>query len=436
MSGESTRRDWLRVAMAAGATAGAASAARAESMIDVKFAPTPALRIGLIGTGVRGNGLIRYFQPLEGVRFTALCDLLDSKAAEASAVIVKAGTQAEAPALYSGSETAYEKLLARDDIDLVLIATPWRWHTTMAVAAMRASKHVGVEVPAALTIEECWHLVDTSEKTRRHCMQLENCCYGYNELLVLNLVKAGLLGELTHAECAYNHDLRSQLFQTEGEGLWRRAEHLRRNGNLYPTHGLGPVANYLGINRGDRFDTLVSLSSLSVSLAAYRDTHLASDDARRRETYLCGDHNVSLIRTARGRLITLEHNVVSPQPQDRINLIAGTKGMFRDNPARLYIDGKASTAFTSLDAYKKQYEHPWWTRSIERVRRDEGHGGMDYVMARRIAEFMKQGLAPDMDVYDAAALSAPGPLSEASVRKGGAPVRFPDFTRGRSNQRQ
>jgi hypothetical protein len=261
-------------------------------------------------------------------------------------------------------------------------------------------------------------------------VQLENCCYGYNELLVLTLARAGVLGDLTHAACAYNHDLRGELFSNGGEGLWRRLEHLKRNGNLYPTHGLGPVANYFDVNRGDRFDTLVSMSSPVASLPAYAREHLPADDPRRKETYRCGDLNVSLIRTARGRLITLEHNVSTPQPYDRINLVAGTKGIFRDYPPRIYVDGKTPEEFGPIDPFKPKYEHPYWTKVGQLARELGGHGGMDFVMAYRLIECMKEGTAPDIDVYDAAAWSAPGPLSEASVAKGSAPMRFPDFTRG------
>jgi predicted dehydrogenase len=306
----------------------------------------------------------------------------------------------------------------------------------MAVAAMKAGKHVGVEVPAARTLDECWQLVNTSEATRRHCIQLENCCYGYNELMVLNMVRAGLFGELTHGAGAYNHDLRSELFSTRGEGLWRRFEHLDRNGNLYPMHGLGPVAHYMDVNRGDRFDTIVSMSSISAGLQAYRKEKVAPDDPRQKEVYKEGDFNVSLIRTVKGRVIELEHNVSSPQPYDRINLIAGTKGIFRDYPARIYFDGMRSEEFSSLDAYKKQYEHPLWTRMGEIAKELGGHGGMDFIMAYRLVECMRNGTAPDIDVYDAAAWSAPGPLSEASVAGGSTPQKFPDFTRGKWQTRQ
>jgi hypothetical protein len=249
------------------------------------------------------------------------------------------------------------------------------------------------------------------------------------------MVRAGLFGELTHGAGAYNHDLRSVLFSAGGEGLWRRFEHFDRNGNLYPMHGLGPVAHYMDVNRGDRFDTLVSMSSISAGLQAYRKEKLKADDPRQKEIYRQGDFNVSLIRTVKGRVIELEHNVSSPQPYDRINLIAGTKGIFRDYPPRVYIEGARREEFTNLDAYKAKYEHPLWTRMGEIAKELGGHGGMDFIMAYRLIECMKNGTAPEIDVYDAAAWSAPGPLSEASVAGGSTPQKFPDFTRGKWSTR-
>ena len=341
MNTDSSRRDLLKLAslgaLAAGATGAAASPPRAASVAGMKFEGKDTVRLGLIGVGGRGSSLLGEFSAIPQVQVNALCDTVKEKVLKAQARLEKAGKRP--PALYHSSDTAFEELVKRDDLDLVLVATPWVWHTRMAVAAMKHGKHVAVEVPAARTIEECWELVNTSESTRRHCIQLENCCYDYNEMLVLNIVRAGLFGDLTHGACAYNHDLRSILFSSEGEGLWRRFEHLNRNGNLYPTHGLGPVANYMDVNHGDRFDYLVSMSSPALGLQTYRKEHVPADDPSQKEVYKEGDFNVSLIRTVKGRVIELEHNVSSPQPYDRINLIAGTKGIFRDYPPRIYIDG-------------------------------------------------------------------------------------------------
>ena len=429
-----SRRDLLKLASMASlgmSLAEAAPQSAGHSVSGMPFEQKENVRLGVIGVGGRGNSLIDNFTAMPEVQVSALCDTVKDKVLRAQAKIERLGKQKVSPALYHSSDHAFEDLLKRDDIDLVVTATPWSWHTPMAVAAMKQGKHVAIEVPAAKTLEECWELVNTSESTRRHCIQLENCCYGYNELMVLNMVRAGLFGELTHGACAYNHDLRSELFSDRGEGLWRRFEHLNRNGNLYPTHGLGPVAHYMDVNRGDRFDYMVSMSSLSASLAAYRKEHVPADDPRQKEVYHCGDLNVSLIRTVKGRVITLEHNTSSPQPYDRINLIAGTKGIFRDYPPRIYVDGTPKEEFGPIDPYKEKFEHRYWKETGELARKLGGHGGMDFVMAYRLVQCIREGKAPDIDVYDAAAWSAPGPLSEQSVAKGSAPVKFPDFTRGR-----
>jgi predicted dehydrogenase len=370
------------------------------------------------------------------VQIAALCDTIKDKVLRTQAKLDRAGKASQPIALFHSDDHAFEGLLKREDIDLVVVATPWIWHVPMAVAAMKQGHHVAIEVPAARTMEECWDMVNTSEATQRHCIQLENCCYGYNEMMVLNMVRAGLFGELTHGGAAYNHDLRSELFSNGGEGLWRRAEQMNRDGNIYPTHGLGPVAHYMDVNRGDRFDTLVSMSSISASLQSYRKEKLAADDPRQKEVYKEGDFNASLIRTVKGRVIELEHNVSSPQPYDRINLIAGTKGIFRDYPPRVYFDGARREAFESLDGYKEKYAPALWKKIGEMAQELGGHGGMDYVMAYRLAECIKLGLPPDIDVYDAAAWSAPIPLSEASVANGSAPQKFPDFTRGKWQTRK
>jgi hypothetical protein len=426
----STRRDLLKLASLAAAGLARGQEA-AKTVAEMRFDPKESVRLGVVGTGGRGTSLVDNFSSVPGASISALCDVVKEKAQRVLARLDRAGKASQKIGLYTDGDHAYEQLVQRDDVDLVVIATPWVWHTRMAVAAMKAGKHVAVEVPAARTLDECWELVKTSEATRRHCIQLENCCYGYNEMMVLNMVRAGLFGDLTHGGAAYNHDLRSILFSPNGEGQWRRFEHLNRNGNLYPTHGLGPVAHYMDVNRGDRFDTLVSMSSLSGGLQQYRKDKLAADDPRQKEVYQEGDFNVSLIRTVKGRVIELEHNVSSPQPYDRINLLAGTKGIFRDYPARVYFDGAPKEEFTSLDAYKAQYEPALWKKVGEMAKELGGHGGMDFVMAYRLIECVKQGLPPDIDVYDAAAWSAPGPLSEASVAQGSAPQKFPDFTRGK-----
>jgi predicted dehydrogenase len=366
---------------------------------------------------------------VEHVRITALCDVVPGKVEQARALMKKAGHDYE-PALFTAGERDFENLSRRDDIDFVYTATPWQWHVPVVVAAMEHGKHAGTEVPAAYTLEDCWKLVDTSERTRRHCLLMENCCYGYNELLVLGMVRDGVFGDLIAGGAAYNHDLREILFENRDEGLWRRAPHTRRNGNLYPTHGLGPVAMYMDVNRGDRLDYLVSMSTGEFGLTRWRADHEPKDSPKWSEKYICGDLNRSLIRTARGRVVLLEHDVTSPRPYSRINSVQGTKGIFEDYPPRIYIEQPdVAEAWKDIAEFKARYEHPFWRAQGERARTG-GHGGMDYIQAWRLVQCMREGLPPDLDVYDAAAWSAPGPLSELSVAKQGQPVAVPDFTRG------
>lgn len=414
-------------------TIAAASETKNNSVIGMKFKPHTVVRMGIIGVGGRGTSLLRDLLAIEQVKLKAICDLDSAKAQKARAMCEKAGQKS--PELYTKGDHDFENLCRRDDLDLIYIATPWNWHVPMAVSALDHGKHVGVEVPAAKTLKECWQLVDASERNQRHCMMLENCCYGYNEMMVLKMVRDGLLGDLLHAEAAYNHDLRGELFSNAGEGLWRRFEHLNRNGNLYPTHGLGPVANYFSINRGDHFDYLVSVSSPSIGFDTYRREHIPAGDPKWKEKYSCGDVNTSITKTAKGRTIMLQHTVSTPHPYDRINLVAGTKGIFRDYPPRIYLDGQEGKEdWSTIDQYKKRFEHPLWTNSGELARKLGGHGGMDFIMSYRLIQCMREGLAPDMDVYDAAAWSAPAPLSEMSVAAGSAPMKFPDFTRGKWKQ--
>lgn len=441
-----SRRGLLKTASLAGATAGMGSLTNAilasdgkwetatpgpggRTMVGVPFERHETVRLGIIGVGGRGTGVCGEFLAVPGVQVKAVCDVVPSKTANAARMVERAGQPR--PTEYHAGDHDYENLCKRDDLDLVYIATPWIWHVRMALSSLQHGHTTATEVPSARTLDECWALVNASERAQKHCMLFENCCYGETELMVLRMCRAGVFGELTHGAGAYIHDLRGELFSDGGEGLWRRFEHLNRNGNLYPTHGLGPVANYLDCNRGDRFDYMVSMSSQSVGLQAWRTEHLKPADPKMKEVYQCGDQNTSLIKTANGRLITVEHNVSEPHPYDRINLIAGTKGMFRDYPPRLYIDGqKEGEQFVGLDAHKADYQHPLWAAQGEMARKNGGHGGMDYIMCRRVIQCMREGLAPDFDVYDAAAWSAPGPLSEISISKGSAPVKFPDFTRG------
>jgi predicted dehydrogenase len=405
-----------------GATPKSASA----TMIGVPFEARERVRLGIIGVGGRGTSLLHDLLAVDGVEVKAICDLVPEKAERANKTVTDAGQPK--PAGFTKGDQDF-KNLNQLDLDIVYIATPWNWHVPMAVDAMKNGKHAAVEVPVATTLRECWDLVNTSEATRKHCVILENCCYGSSEMTVLQMVRDGLFGEITHGEAAYLHDLRGIVTANEGEGLWRRVPHMQRNGNLYPTHGLGPVAHYMDIHRGDRFDYMVSVSSAEASLSAYVKAKFPDGDPKRAEKYICGDMNTSIIKTVRGRTILLQHDVVNPRPYSRLNMIQGTKGAFADYPPRVFEDGQKDEEWQKIDAFKEKYEHSLWKNNGEMARKTGGHGGMDYIMNYRLIDCLKRGLPPDMDVYDAAAWSAPTPLSETSVAQNGAPQKFPDFTR-------
>jgi predicted dehydrogenase len=400
-----------------------------KSMRAVPFEKHDVVRVGMVGTGLRGRSVLRELLGVDGVRIIALCDLVPAKAQQAAKMVTDAGRPE--PALYTGTDHAFEQLVARDDLDLVYTATPWEWHVPVLLAALAHGKHAAAECPVGTTLKDLWSLVDASERSRRHCLQLENCNYGYTEMLVNRMVHEGVFGDVLHAEAAYLHDLREILFETKDEGLWRRAWHTRVNGNLYPTHGLGPVSWYLDVHAGDRFDYIVSVSSPERGLSLYREAKLDKSDPRWREHYVCGDLNTSIIRTVNGRTVMMQHDVSNPRPYSRHNRVMGTKGTFEDYPPRIYVEGQeGGEKFQPLsDDLKKKFEHPLWTQLGEKAQ-SGGHGGMDYVMAWRLIQCMRDGLAPDYDVYDAAAWSAPFPLTEMSVAKGSAPMKFPDFTRG------
>ncbi|OZM70959.1 glycosyl hydrolase [Amycolatopsis antarctica] len=399
---------------------------RGSSMMGVPFEKTPNPRFGIIGLGNRGGSMAEILLAVPGAKITALCDNRPEFAAKAAKLVTDAG-QPE-PAVYTTGDHAYEQLIARDDVDFVYIATPWEWHTPMALAAMRAGKHVGVECPIGITVQDLWELVDTSEQTGKHCIQLENCSYGQNELRALRMVHEGKFGQLLHGSGAYLHDLRALLFSdTYYAGEWRREWHTKLNADLYPTHGLGPVSAYMDIHRGDKLERITAMSTPALGLAEYRAANVPQSDSEAwKETYVKGDVTMSLIQTANGRVIHLVHGVSSPHPYSRLNYIAGTKGAFEDYPPRIYLEPDHSDdEWKNFDDYKS-YDHWLWTDIGPGA---GGHGGMDYIMLFRLAQCLSLGLPPDIDVYDSAAWSAPLPLGVMSTENKGASIPFPDFTR-------
>ncbi|MFH8475804.1 Gfo/Idh/MocA family protein [Streptomyces sp. NPDC018000] len=410
------------------AVAGQAAAPkrRGRTMVGVPFDRRSTVRVGIVGLGNRGGGMIDLFLAVSGVQVVAVCDPVKTKAERAAAKVTAAGQPA--PAVYTNGEDDYENLCKRGDVDFVYVATPWGFHFEMAKTAMLNGKHVGVECPIALQLDQLWELVDLSERTRRHCMQLENCCYGRNEMRVLRMAHAGLFGDLLHGAGAYNHDLRGLMFDPEYyEGPWRRLWHTRLRGDLYPNHGFGPVANYMDINRGDRAVSITSVGSPSLGLAEYRKKNMPAGDPSWKETYIESDRTISLVQTAKGRVIRLEHDVSTPHPYSRINSLGGTKGVFEDYPARIYIEPDHTNDNWGDFAKYTQWDHWLWK---EHANPPGGHGGMDYMLVFRLMQCMRLGLVPDFDVYDAATWTSPVPLSHLSIKAKGAPQQIPDFTRG------
>jgi hypothetical protein len=399
--------------------------------------PLERVRVAVIGLH-RGFDHMHNGLGIEFAEIVAVCDLRDDRAQAAADACVK--QRGRRPAVYSGTEDIWEKMVDRDDIDVVYIATPWAWHVPMSLRAMQRGKHAFVEVAAALSTEDCWRLVNESERTQRHCVMLENCCYGENELFILSMVRQGVFGDLTHAECGYIHDLRDVLFELGSEGDWRRDYHRQMDGNLYPTHGLGPVAQSLGVGRGDQFKLLVSMSSIETGLTRYRDAKQPNGGRHAAEKYVCGDVNTSIIKTELGRTIMLQHAVVSPRPYSRINALCGTGGTFFDYPARLALNDPASFGLEAtgsrewlnekdLAKMRQKFAHPLWTKLAGRAA-GSGHGGMDFVLDWRLLDCVRRGATPDSVVYDAAAWSCIIELSTRSVAAGSMPIAFPDFTRG------
>jgi predicted dehydrogenase len=397
--------------------------------------PISKVRVGIIGLGNRGNTLLEMFQYLvenEMAEVIALSDISEEKVTKAAEKL--AVWQSKKPVLYHKSKTEWEKLAKRDDIDLVIIATPWDLHTPMAIYSMENGKHVGSEVPVASTIEDCWKIIETAECTQKHCMMMENCNYNEEELWVLNMIQEGVFGDITHTEGAYLHDLRAlMLHDTYYEGQWRLHEHAERNGNLYTTHALGPIAFYLGIGRGDNFSYLTSMSSreLNLSIAAKKYKHPI-------QSYKCGDMNNTLIKTEKGKTILLQFDVHTGRPYSRINKIVGTKAVHDGYPSRLYIEAEKPEYWghnwlkeEAYNEYKSKYQHPI-IKKLKTISQGfkQGHGGMDFVMIYRLVKCLNLGIPLDINVYDSIHWSAITPLSELSVAAKSQTIIVPDFTGG------
>ncbi|MDI9638814.1 Gfo/Idh/MocA family oxidoreductase [Kamptonema cortianum] len=405
-----------------------------KSRMGVGAPKLDKVRLGFIGVGARGPTHVASCLNIEGCEIVAICDLYEDWANRAVKMCTDAGRTA--PAIYTSGPYDFKRMNERDDIDVVVISTPWEWHVPMAVDAMSKGKHALVEVPAATTVDECWQLVDAAEKNQVHCMMLENVNYGREELLVLNMCRKGVFGELLHGEAAYIHDLRGQMHEVErGTGSWRTYHYARRNGNLYPTHGLGPVSQYMNINRGDRFDFISSVSSNSRVRAKYAKEKFAPDHKWNSTRFTAGDINTSIIKSVLGRTIMVQWDEQLPRPYTRHNLIQGTEGIWAGFPNRCVIENVSKSTHSwdqaaDLKKFYDEHEHPLWAKQGELAQKVGGHGGMDFLMMWRVIYCLRNGEPLDQDVYDAAAWSSVFPLSEWSVNNRGTSIDFPDFTRG------
>ncbi len=395
--------------------------------------PIETVRIGFIGLGHRGPSSLRRLSLIEGVEIKALCDIRPESLKKGQKILADFGLP---PAIeYGKNEEDWKNMCERDDIDLIYQVTPWRLHTSVSVFAMEHNKHAAVEMPAALTIEDCWKLVETSEKTKKHCMMLENCCYDFFELLTLNMVRQGVFGELIHADAGYIHNQIEIAFRKNNyPGMWLLKESQTRNGNHYPTHGLGPVCQAMNINRGDRLNTLVSMQSNDFSYGPMA-TEMAKEDSfyKKYDTNSYrGNMNTSIMKTELGKTIMLQHDVSSPRPYSRIYMVSGTKGSVQKwpEPQKISIDGHNWLDDEEMKAMEKKYIPPIIKKIGELAKQVGGHGGMDFTMDWRLIDCLRNGLPLDQDVYDAATWSSIVGLTEWSVANGSQPIKVPDFTCG------
>ncbi|HHU14774.1 MAG: Gfo/Idh/MocA family oxidoreductase [Kiritimatiellae bacterium] len=407
-------------------------------MHGFRVAPMKKVRVGMIGVGSRGTGAVRRIAQIPGCEITALSDINPKRLDENQAWLKERGYKAPKEWSRNGDEEAWKGLCDSDVCDVVYSATPRPLHAPINVYAMDHGKHVLQEVPGAFSLEECWATVEAAERNRRHCMMLENCTYGEEEMLAFNLIHKGKLGEVVQAEVGYQHDQRSLQYNPRDGRFWRIDRHLHHHGNYYPTHGLVPAGRCLDINRGDRFEYLVSMETKSASFEQFGRDNFPATDWRHSAKMVRGDINMSMIRTAKGKVVTLAHNVCTPRPYDRGNLYMGTNGIFRSYPSLLMSweektgDNGAHQYFPADKALKikEEYRHPFWKVAGDIAKKVGGHGGMDFIMDLRWAYCLQNGLPLDTDVYDLATYSSIVELTEKSVNARSAAIDFPDYTKG------
>ena len=390
--------------------------------------------LAIIGLGGRGRGQMMTLLDMPDVKVRVVCDVY------ADRVEMAQNAAEEKQGFRPFGVTDYREAIKRDDVDACVVMTSWTTHIAICIAAMKAGKPVAMEVGGAASIDECWEMVKTSENTGKSCMLLENCCYGNREMAVMNMIRQGVFGEVTHCEGGYEHDLRDEIGWGDVNRHYRQDNFLNRNGELYPTHELGPIAKYLNINRGNRMLTLVSMASKSAGLKAWLQANRPEDEVTKKPVNE-GDVVTTLIKCAGGETIVLTHDCTTPRPYSRGGRVQGTKGIWMEDKASIYIEGGLSDAtdensepipahtWVSEESYLKKYQHPLWA-AYEEFGERGGHGGMDYLALRGFVESVQNGTKPPIDVYDAAAWLCVTALSEQSIAMGSMPVPVPDFTNG------
>jgi hypothetical protein len=431
-----SRREFIKTNAAAvlGVAAGGVPlpAFRFPSGEPLSFAEEKPVRIAVLGTGNRGRGHLDTLLGMKGIEFPALCDIAPSHLEMAQDMVVKAGRPK--PEGYGRDEHDYRRLLERDDIDAVIIASYWEWHTPMAVDAMRAGKYAGVEVPAAYTLDECWDLVKTHEATKVPCMILENWSHRRDNLAVLNMIRKGLLGEIVHCHCAHSHDCIDHWFFDPDTGLdrWAAKYLLTHNRDQYPTHQQGPVLSWLDIGCGDYYDSITSTATNCFGINDYFIRRFGPDHPNAKRTYKQGDIVSSVVRTKKGKSVVINYDMQLPRPYDNRWMIQGTRGIYDEDRSVVYLHGRSPQyhEWEPFGPYQELHEHGWW-----KTMRSQGgqlsHGGTDDLELRLFVEAVRNKTQTPLDVYDAALMSANGPLSEESIAKGGTPIPYPDFTSGR-----
>ncbi|MBQ8508369.1 MAG: Gfo/Idh/MocA family oxidoreductase [Clostridia bacterium] len=390
------------------------------------------VRVGWVGLGGRGRGLLEMvLNTMPDVDIVGVCDLYEDRT-EAGRKLVE-----EKRGVNPLTVTDYRRLLERDDIDAIITPSAWEAHVDVCIDSMLAGKYVATEVGGAYSVEQCWELVRTYERTRVPCMMLENCCYGKEEMTVLNMIKQGLFGELIHCEGGYEHDLRDEVALGNVNRHYRLRNYKNRCGELYPTHELGPIAKYLNINRGNRMVMLTAMASKSAGLHTWINEKKGADFENANTTFCEGDVVTTCIKCAHGETIVLTHDTTLPRPYSRGNRVQGTKGIWFEDTHGVLFDGTAqgesfTHRYTNINEYYDKYLHPLW-RNYEVV---GGHGGMDYLVMRGFIEAVKNQTQTPIDVYDTAAWMSITPLSENSIACGSMPVAIPDFTNGKWTHRE